>query len=141
MSERIGEFTQAQPALADPKTIELYQPGLIEFDRDAGPDGIDVVGLPSGRHGNRHDRVRSETEGARGGIDSGADRAGLRPGRRGDIIGRRPLCGGAQLVHMGQRHDDGRKPSYQLGVGPAAEIIRSLCDQGRAPAASRRRPT
>jgi hypothetical protein len=45
--------------LADPKAVELYKLRLIEFDRDPRPEGVDVVGLPARRHGNRHDRVHT----------------------------------------------------------------------------------
>jgi hypothetical protein len=54
-----------------------------------------LVGLAAGRHSHLHDRVPGQIEGTCDGIDRRADGASLRPRRRGDVIGRRPLVRGA----------------------------------------------
>ena len=41
--------------MADPKAVELHKAGFIEFDRDPGPEGVEIVGLPARRYGDRHD--------------------------------------------------------------------------------------
>src|SRR5262249_21062408 len=62
VTELVGEIAQAQPLLTDAQAIELNKLGLIEFDRDARPDSVDIVRLPVRRHGHGHDRVRRHIE-------------------------------------------------------------------------------
>ena len=57
MAKLIRKIAQDNAFLADPKAIELHKLGLVEFDRDPRPERVEVVGLPTGGHGNRHDRV------------------------------------------------------------------------------------
>jgi hypothetical protein len=94
-------------ALADPMAVELHQLGLVEFYRDPCPEGVEVEGTSGGRHG-------------------GADRPGLRATRRGEIIGRRPLCRGAQFIYMCQCQKNGWGPPCKLRVGPSAKIIKTF---------------
>ena len=82
------------PAPSGPLPPRL-RPSLVEFYRDPRPEGIEVIGLPARGHGNRHYRIHRQIEGTSGGRHGGADRTGLRPSRRGEIIGRRPLRRGA----------------------------------------------
>jgi hypothetical protein len=112
--------------LADPKAVELHQLGLVEFYRDPRPEGVEVIGPPARRHGNWHDRIHRQVEGTSGGRHGGADRPGLRATRRGEIIGRRPLCRGAQFIYMCQCQKNGWGPPCKLRVGPSAKIIKTF---------------
>src|ERR1035437_6656598 len=56
-AELICKFAQVQWLLAEAQAIELHQLGLVEIDRDARPECVEIIRLPAGRHSDRHDRI------------------------------------------------------------------------------------
>ena len=54
LTRKIAQVNALPP---DPKAIELHQLSLVKLDRNPRPEGVEVVGLPPGRHRNWHDRI------------------------------------------------------------------------------------
>ena len=126
MAELIRKFAQPQSLLADSQAIELHELGLVEFDRDPRPEGIEVVKLPAGRRSDRHDCVRRQVENTRDGIHGGTDGTSLRPRRRGDVIGG-PLFRGAQFIDIGSVPEPRPGAEDKLRFGcPGTKILKAL---------------
>jgi hypothetical protein len=62
----------------------------------------------------------------------GPDRPGLRPGRRGDVIGRRPLGRGTQFIDVRQCQENGWGASREL---PVRRFVAVFARRGNSPAA------
>ncbi len=53
----ICKLQQVQSSLTDPQAVELNKSRFVDFKRNTGPKGVDIVGLLSRTHCNRHNRV------------------------------------------------------------------------------------
>jgi hypothetical protein len=112
--------------LADSKAIELHEFRFVQFDCDPCPKGVEIVGFPARRHGNRHDRAHLQIEGTGNRIHRGADRMCFCLSGCRDVLRRRPYCRGTQFIYVWQRQKNGWGPPCELRGGPRANVIKHL---------------
>src|SRR5215207_11682783 len=60
----IRKLAQGCSLSADPQAIELHKLGIVQLDRDACPESVEVIGAAIGRHGYRHNRAGGQIKGA-----------------------------------------------------------------------------
>ncbi len=51
MAKLMRKFAQAHALSPDPQAIELHKPGIVQLDRNACPESVEVIGFAISRHG------------------------------------------------------------------------------------------
>src|SRR5262245_60929272 len=123
LAKLVRKLTHAYSLPADSQAIELHKSGIVQLDRDAAPESVEIVGFAIGWHGHRHDRAGGQIKGNCNRMDCSENIARLLFGRRREVIGGCPLVRGAQLVDMRERQDDMRRPARELRPRPDAKVI------------------
>jgi len=126
MAKLVCELADAYSLSTDPQAIELHQSGIVQIDGDARPESVEVIGFSIGRHGYWHNRAVRQIKGPADGMDRGQDIACLRSGRSCEVIRRRLLVRGPQLIDMSQGQNNTRWPARKLLARPGAIVIEGL---------------